>query len=288
MLLDLVLRVAAGRARLHDRHGRAVRRDARHLAGVRGSLPASRSTRSRTPGPWTGRAVLRRCQGRSAGACARRRRLLDHRRPARAGGHARGRDRARATTSASGCGRRIRSSSWTEREIWNARQSTETCRTTRCTIRATPRSAARPAPSRARAASRSLGRVARRPSAACMSDIAARRSLTHLELLEAEAIHIIREVAAELEHPVLLFSGGKDSIVLLRLAEKAFRPAPDPVRGHARRHRAQLRRGHRLPRPQRRASRRRADRRLRAGLDRPRSRARGDRPATRRATGCRP
>jgi sulfate adenylyltransferase subunit 2 len=51
---------------------------------------------------------------------------------------------------------------------------------------------------------------------------------THLDVLEAEAIHIIREVAAELEHPVLLFSGGKDSIVLLRLAEKAFRPAPIP------------------------------------------------------------
>ncbi|TCJ95763.1 sulfate adenylyltransferase subunit CysD [Nocardia alba] len=49
-----------------------------------------------------------------------------------------------------------------------------------------------------------------------------------LRALEAEAVHIIREVAAELERPVLLFSGGKDSIVLLRLAEKAFRPAPLP------------------------------------------------------------
>ena len=52
--------------------------------------------------------------------------------------------------------------------------------------------------------------------------------LTHLQTLEAEAIHVIREVAAEFERPVLLFSGGKDSIVLLRLAEKAFRPAPLP------------------------------------------------------------
>jgi len=51
---------------------------------------------------------------------------------------------------------------------------------------------------------------------------------THLEVLEAEAIHVIREVAAELEKPVLLFSGGKDSIVLLRLAEKAFQPAQLP------------------------------------------------------------
>jgi sulfate adenylyltransferase subunit 2 len=55
--------------------------------------------------------------------------------------------------------------------------------------------------------------------------------LTHLRTLESEAIHLIREVAAERERPVLLFSGGKDSIVLLHLAHKAFRPAgvPFPV-----------------------------------------------------------
>src|SRR3954463_2528914 len=55
--------------------------------------------------------------------------------------------------------------------------------------------------------------------------------LPHLRALESEAIHIMREVAAELERPVLLFSGGKDSIVLLRLAEKAFSPAPFPFPG---------------------------------------------------------
>ncbi len=52
--------------------------------------------------------------------------------------------------------------------------------------------------------------------------------LDQLAVLESEATYIIREVAAELERPVLLFSGGKDSIVMLRLAEKAFRPAPIP------------------------------------------------------------
>lgn len=59
----------------------------------------------------------------------------------------------------------------------------------------------------------------------------ARPPLSHLDALEAESIHIFREVAAELERPVLMFSGGKDSIVMLRLAAKAFYPAriPFPV-----------------------------------------------------------
>jgi len=52
--------------------------------------------------------------------------------------------------------------------------------------------------------------------------------VSHVRALESEAVFIMREVAAELERPVLLFSGGKDSIVLLRLAEKAFRPGRMP------------------------------------------------------------
>ena len=56
-------------------------------------------------------------------------------------------------------------------------------------------------------------------------------TLTHLDALESEGIHIMREVAAQFQNPVLLFSGGKDSIAMLRLAEKAFHPArmPFPV-----------------------------------------------------------
>ena len=53
--------------------------------------------------------------------------------------------------------------------------------------------------------------------------------IDHLQYLETEAIHVMREVAAEFERPALLFSGGKDSICLLRLAEKAFRPADIPM-----------------------------------------------------------
>ncbi|MHB9008436.1 MAG: sulfate adenylyltransferase subunit CysD, partial [Limisphaerales bacterium] len=53
--------------------------------------------------------------------------------------------------------------------------------------------------------------------------------LDHLQYLETEAIHVMREVVAEFERPALLFSGGKDSICLLRLAEKAFRPSEIPM-----------------------------------------------------------
>ena len=53
-------------------------------------------------------------------------------------------------------------------------------------------------------------------------------NLTHLDWLESEAIHILREVAGQCSNPVLLFSGGKDSLCLLRLAEKAFRPGRFP------------------------------------------------------------
>src|SRR5689334_21914894 len=105
-------------------------------------------------------------------------------------------------------------------------------RTTRSTTRAMPRSAVHPAPG-PEAAGKAAGPARTRSSAASTSSRAPLMNplhyeLSYLETLESEAIHIFREVAAELERPVLLFSGGKDSLVLLRLAEKAFRPGRFP------------------------------------------------------------
>jgi sulfate adenylyltransferase subunit 2 len=54
------------------------------------------------------------------------------------------------------------------------------------------------------------------------------KNLTHLQQLEAESIHILREVVAEFANPVMLYSIGKDSAVMLHLARKAFYPAPPP------------------------------------------------------------
>src|SRR5215467_15407977 len=70
-----------------------------------------------------------------------------------------------------------------------------------------------------------LGRQGRRHHLISMKSY----HLDHLQYLETEAIHIMREVAGEFERPALLFSGGKDSICLLRLAEKAFRPSDIPM-----------------------------------------------------------
>ena len=64
--------------------------------------------------------------------------------------------------------------------------------------------------------------------------------MTHLKQLEAESIHIIREVAAEFDNPVMLYSIGKDSSVMLHLARKAFAPWQTAVPAHARQHHVEV------------------------------------------------
>ncbi len=103
-------------------------------------------------------------------------------------------------------------------------------------------------------------------------------SLSQLEVLEAESIHIMREVAAEFERPVLLFSGGKDSIVMLAPGRAGVLAGEGPVPGDAHGHRAQLPRGARLPGPPGGRGGREAGRRLGAGVHRPGPGGRGDRP----------
>src|SRR5689334_20465514 len=96
--------------------------------------------------------------------------------------------------------------------------------------RVTRRSVARPAraqwrPARIRVRGAGGGNNWKRRNADC---IVMKFERSHLDWLESEAIHILREVAGESANPVLFFSGGKDSICLLRLAEKAFRPGRFP------------------------------------------------------------
>ncbi len=86
------------------------------------------------------------------------------------------------------------------------------------------------------------------PAEIVSSPALAPSGLDHLRALEAESIHIMREVVAEFERPVMLYSIGKDSSVLLRLAQKAFYPGADSVPAAAHRHHLQVPRDDRVPR----------------------------------------
>ena len=262
----------------------------RDVAQLRGPLrPARRGVRrlaARTDAvdAWRTAAARRKVDALERALDGRRR--LDHRHPARAVAHARGRRRRSNATSPAGSGSSTR---WPtgRRRTCGATSTSTTCPTTRSTTRATPRSAARPCTLPGQRPRGTLGRPGqdrvRNPRVNMRSplhvDARLTYELSHLERLESEAIHVIREVAAELERPVLLFSGGKDSLVLLRLARRRSAPGrfPFPV--------MHVDTGHNFPeviefrdRLIERA-RRAADRGQRAGLDRQGPRGRGDRPA---------
>src|SRR5215218_10045330 len=220
-------RARAGGAHLHARHRRAVRGDLRDLARGRAALRHRRRVLPRRLGPRAvgdrARPLLLPAQGGAAAARARGRRLLDLRRPARPVARPRADRGARL-------GRAPRAvEGQPARHVERAR---------RVGVHRRARPAVQPPPRPGLLLDRlhalhAAGRGARgalgRTGEDGMRTARAGRALTHLEALEAEAIHVIREVAAELERPVLLFSGGKDSIVLAHLARKAFRPGPVPL-----------------------------------------------------------
>ena len=133
---------------------------------------------------------------------------------------------------------------------------------------------------RTNAGPRSAARSRLAASTQCLTMTLPVPSLSHLDRLEAESIHILREVAAEFRNPVMLYSIGKDSSVLLHLLLKAFAPgaAADPAA--ARRHQLEVPRDDRLPRPPRGRDRRRAARAHQSRRRRARASARSRHGAT--------
>ena len=97
-----------------------------------------------------------------------------------------------------------------------------------CPVALQPRGAAEPAATSMAAPSRPAPQPAAEPPVLTLKTTSPTMSLTHLQRLEAESIHIMREVIAEADNPVMLYSVGKDSAVMLHLAKKAFYPSPPP------------------------------------------------------------
>ena len=299
VLIDMLMRIEPCGARVHDRHGRAVPGDLRGLAQGRGPLraaasrwwtPRRRTARRGAPSNCCGARKVDALERALAGADAWITGIRREQSPTRADAQAVEWDEARERVEVQPAGGLDR------RRRVDATCTSTISRTIRCTTGATSRSAALPARCPATAAT-AAGRGRTRPSAACTSDAQTcpapilRRDedlsyeISHLRALESEAIHVIREVAAELERCVLLFSGGKDSAVLLHLARKAFHPGalPFPV--------MHVDTGHNFPEVIEyrdragRGDRRPADRGVGAGLDRQRPRHRGERARAPRATG---
>ena len=201
---------------------------------------------------------------------------------------------------------------WTDLDVDGLHPRPRPPRCTRSPTAATPRSAAgrapvpsatarTPAPAAGPAPTRSSAASTRRPgstmTASRLNPVAhdasgqhtgpVQRQLSHLEALEAESIHIIREVAAEFERPVPAVLGRQGLGGAAAAGREGVPARADPVPDHARRHRAQLPRGARVPRPARRRARRPAHRRLGAGRHRPPAASSRTGPG-RRATGSRP
>ena len=175
--------------------------------------------------------VLRAAQGGAAAADAGRLRRLGHRGApgggADPGEHPAGHLR-REVRAGQGQPDRRRGPTRT----WTPTSPSTTCWSTRWSPRGTRASAARrarPSRRRARTSAAAAGPAPARSSAGCTDDAPrCREPLDALDALESESIHIFREVAGEFDRPVILFSGGKDSTLLVHLAVKAFAPAAVP------------------------------------------------------------
>jgi 3'-phosphoadenosine 5'-phosphosulfate sulfotransferase (PAPS reductase)/FAD synthetase len=199
----------------------------------------------------TAQGLLLRAQGRAAATRAGRPQGVDHRSARAAGGDPRRLADAQFRRQATAAWKNSTRSPTGASAKCGPTSSSTRSPTTRCTTSSTRASAARRARGRSRLAKMSApaaggGRIPNRRNAACTSSAPeaprirsqvnheysncshVSQTLSHLDWLESEAIHIMREVAGQCSNPVLLFSGGKDSICMLRIAEKAFRPGRFP------------------------------------------------------------
>ena len=263
--------------------------------GHGGELRAVATAATRSTERRAAPALLRDPQGRAAQARARRQARLDHRPAPRAGVQPRRSCPSASSTRRTAWRNSTRSRSWTEGEVWDyirvARRAVQpalrpglsldrlralhapgAARTKTCARDAGGGSSADSERVRAaRHARRTPGaRQGARMSAVLREARVSLPARSHLDWLESEAIYILREVAGQCQNPVLLFSGGKDSIVPAAPGGEGLPARALSVPADAHRHGAQLSGGDRIPRPPRRRARRAAHRALGRGFDPPR------------------